>query len=309
MQAKRALGNDIMDPYIVAEVSGCETVRTAAKEDDQKPHFNERFVFTISAEDMATGEVVLRLMDKDSHTTDDEMASVSFKFPAPSIQMCERLELVPSKTGFMGASVMEEKEGKPPVLDVNCMLIAVSDLLAAPVLLKKMDAELAAQRTNSAADAEIQAAMREQIDAMAVDDVADEEAKAEMEAQLAALTAEIEAARVEDEAAAAERDAAEAAAAEALAAKAAELEAMEVALEEEDADDAAKDSKIATLKQVLGDTRAQLKTVSDDLAAAKVGCFLLALLCIALKRTCRRLTLLAQKNLPRPTPHRRHLLQ
>jgi hypothetical protein len=269
VQAKTLLGNDMMDPYIVAKVTGCETVRTAAKENDEKPHFNERFVFTISAADMEAGEVTLKLFDKDTKTTDDEMANVTFTFLAPNAQMSERLELV-AKTAMFGASVME----KVPVLDVNCLLIPIKDLLAAPVLLAKMDATIKGQQASAESDAGSAAAMREQLDAMAVDDAADEEAKASLEASLAQLEADMAAAQAADVAALEEKAAAEAAARDELAAKIEELAAMEAALaaaaSDDAADDAAKAAQIAGLNGILEGTRAQLAQVSAQLEAANV---------------------------------------
>ena len=57
------LDQDELDPYICLTVSGNSTVRTASKTDDDKPHFNERFVFTVAKEFMEGGELKFKLMD------------------------------------------------------------------------------------------------------------------------------------------------------------------------------------------------------------------------------------------------------
>jgi len=115
--------------------------------------------------------------------------------------------------------------------------------------------------------------MTAELQAMAVDDAADEEAKARMEAQLATFQEELAAAKAAAAEAAEARDAAAAAEREAYEAKQAELAEAEkqlaVLASEAEGGEAAMGAQVEGLKGILEATRKQLGGANDQLEEAR----------------------------------------
>jgi hypothetical protein len=145
----------------------------------------------------ARGEVTVTLMDKDTMSSDGNMASYTFAFPPPQELMSARLELAVN-------AVLGMNDDAKPLLDVNCLLLPLADIMKAPASLLSLSSQQAAATATDVGQAAEAAALLAQLEAMAIGDTDDEQAKSD----LMEKTAAVEAAAVTEKAAAAEAEAA-----------------------------------------------------------------------------------------------------
>lgn len=261
------LDRDVIDPFVTVKVNDLAIAQTDAKENETKPFFNQRFVFLVPADQMADGKVTFALMDKDTMSSNDLMASAKMPLPPPMVPTVERLSLeVNEVLGMCG-----DAEAK---LDIGCILIPISDMLKAPVLVSQLTDQISALQADDEADEALKADLRAQIEEMVVDDADDEAQKTEMMEKIAALDAEMAAAKQAEADRAAEQEASLQAIKDEMAAKEAEMAAAEEAaaasLTAAEGSDEAQKAHIETITGLLGNTKNQLKDSQNQLMEAKI---------------------------------------
>jgi hypothetical protein len=284
---------DKIDPYIKLSIEGCEDeYETEHKSNDPKPVWNQRFVFRLPVGSEATF-VNLRLMDEDGMSCDNRKAAGIIPFPEPMRAFSGRVELDQYKTAedaepVVDCAIMyvpfEQLFKLPNVLDeLTAKVEALTEDDAEDEAEKvRLQARLEALEADDAADEEQKAALQEKIGRMSAaaeaaaeangalaealaaaeeDDEEDAAMKAELAAQLEAVTAEKAAAQ---EAAAndrAEKDAAIETAKSAL---------LESFTTQREAAEAAKEGgDIDALQEVLEGSRAQAEDLGQQLNAAQ----------------------------------------
>mmetsp|Transcript_191 Transcript_191/g.215 ORF Transcript_191/g.215 Transcript_191/m.215 type:complete len:351 (-) Transcript_191:70-1122(-) len=252
---------DVIDPFVYVKVNELPSEKTDAKENETKPFFNQRFIFLIPQDQIEGGSVRFTLMDKDTMTTDDNMAVVKMDLPPSNIPTMERLNLVPNQTLGMNSEA-------EPKLDIGCILIPVSDMLKAPVLIEELNGQISALKSDDEADEAMKADLLAQIEDMVIDDADDEAQKADMMEKLNTLSAEMEAAKQAEAEVVAAHEAAVQAMKDDMASKEAELntaqeEALSSLASAENSEEAQK-KHIETITALLNQTKDQLKESRDQ---------------------------------------------
>ena len=238
--------------------------KTKQFQNEFKPCFNERFVYQVTADQMADGGTVeFKIMDNDDMSSDDRKGSEKIDLPPVGHALNVRLPITENLSN----------DKATPKLEIGVYMVPIDDILRGPAFAEALQDKIKALELEDAADDEAMANLQAQLEEMSADDEEDEAAKAALAEQLAEVQAAMDAALAQAAEEAAAKEAAfeeERAAAEAEAAEvqAAVEAAAEAAAEAGEDNVEGLQAQVAALLSALETTQGQLAATREKLQEA-----------------------------------------